>query len=120
MRKGFHPDWKSYVFNYGRNEVRALTERNIACRKKYLISILLVVVAVMGFVIYHQIPKEEEEFTADSFKEYIYKGATSQVFNDKINIQQIELDNPTMVKLKGDRAPQRQGLNEFRYVQLFL
>jgi len=22
-RKGYHPDWKSYIFNYGRNEVRA-------------------------------------------------------------------------------------------------
>lgn len=22
-RKGFHPDWQSYIFNYGRNEVRA-------------------------------------------------------------------------------------------------
>jgi len=22
MRKGFHPDWQSYIFNYGRNEVR--------------------------------------------------------------------------------------------------
>ncbi|MGH7545418.1 MAG: 1,4-alpha-glucan branching protein GlgB [Gemmatimonadota bacterium] len=22
-RKGFHPDWKSFIFNYGRNEVRA-------------------------------------------------------------------------------------------------
>lgn len=22
MRKGFHPDWSSYIFNYGRNEVR--------------------------------------------------------------------------------------------------
>jgi len=22
MRKGFHPDWKSYIFNYGRGEVR--------------------------------------------------------------------------------------------------
>ena len=23
MRMGFHPDWKSYIFNYGRNEVRS-------------------------------------------------------------------------------------------------
>jgi 1,4-alpha-glucan branching enzyme len=23
MRKGFHPDWNSYIFNYGRHEVRA-------------------------------------------------------------------------------------------------
>jgi len=22
MRKGFHPDWKSFIFNYGRNEIR--------------------------------------------------------------------------------------------------
>jgi 1,4-alpha-glucan branching enzyme len=22
MRKGFHPDWSSYIFNYGRNEIR--------------------------------------------------------------------------------------------------
>src|SRR5258706_9099005 len=22
-RQGFHPDWKSYVFNYGRHEVRS-------------------------------------------------------------------------------------------------
>ena len=22
-RQGYHPDWKSYIFNYGRNEVRA-------------------------------------------------------------------------------------------------
>ncbi|HEX8814554.1 MAG TPA: 1,4-alpha-glucan branching protein GlgB [Terriglobales bacterium] len=23
MRQGFHPDWKTYIFNYGRNEVRS-------------------------------------------------------------------------------------------------
>ena len=23
LRQGFHPDWKSYIFNYGRNEVRS-------------------------------------------------------------------------------------------------
>jgi 1,4-alpha-glucan branching enzyme len=28
MRKGYHPDWKSYIFNYGRNEVRAFLISN--------------------------------------------------------------------------------------------
>ncbi len=28
MKKGFHPDWKSYIFNYGRNEVRAFLISN--------------------------------------------------------------------------------------------
>ncbi|NGM66760.1 1,4-alpha-glucan branching protein GlgB [Sphingobacterium sp. SGR-19] len=27
-RKGFHPDWKSYIFNYGRNEVRSFLISN--------------------------------------------------------------------------------------------
>src|ERR1700744_2844048 len=27
-RKGFHPDWKSYIFNYGRNEIRAFLISN--------------------------------------------------------------------------------------------
>lgn len=25
-RKGFHPDWKSYIFNYGRNEVKIFSD----------------------------------------------------------------------------------------------
>jgi len=28
LRKGYHPDWKSYIFNYGRNEVRAFLLSN--------------------------------------------------------------------------------------------
>jgi len=28
LQKGFHPDWKSYIFNYGRNEVRAFLISN--------------------------------------------------------------------------------------------
>lgn len=27
-RKGYHPDWKSYIFNYGRNEVRSFLISN--------------------------------------------------------------------------------------------
>ncbi len=30
MRKGYHPDWKSLIFNYGRNEVRAFLISNAA------------------------------------------------------------------------------------------
>ena len=29
-KKGFHPDWNSYIFNYGRNEVRAFLISNAA------------------------------------------------------------------------------------------
>ncbi len=28
LRKGFHPDWKSLIFNYGRNEVRSFLASN--------------------------------------------------------------------------------------------
>lgn len=28
MKKGFHPDWQSYIFNYGRNEVRCFLISN--------------------------------------------------------------------------------------------
>ncbi len=28
IKKGFHPDWKSYIFNYGRNEVRSFLISN--------------------------------------------------------------------------------------------
>src|SRR5699024_280964 len=27
-RKGYHPDWNSYIFNYGRNEVRSFLISN--------------------------------------------------------------------------------------------
>ncbi|WP_428331558.1 hypothetical protein [Mucilaginibacter sp.] len=144
-------------------------------KRKYLIIILLVVIAIIGFVFYNQIPdmkpiynikklvisngneplylksktwgmtydskvivlstNEEEEFTADSTKDYIYDGAsflfykfsndslfiytadkahTPQVFNSKIQIKQIELDNPAMTKLKGDSAFRSRGLTEFK------
>jgi 1,4-alpha-glucan branching enzyme len=35
-KKGYHPDWKSYIFNYGRNEVKAfLTSSAFFWLKKY-------------------------------------------------------------------------------------
>jgi len=42
-RKGFHPDWKSYIFNYGRNEVQAfLMSSAIFWLEKYHIDALRV------------------------------------------------------------------------------
>jgi 1,4-alpha-glucan branching enzyme len=38
-KKGYHPDWKSYIFNYGRNEVKAfLTSSAFFWLKKYHID----------------------------------------------------------------------------------
>jgi len=34
-RKGFHPEWNSYIFNYGRNEVRAFLISNALFWLKY-------------------------------------------------------------------------------------
>jgi hypothetical protein len=149
-------------------------ERSLHMERKYLI-ILLMVVAIIGFAIYNQMPdikpiynikklviskgneplylksetwgmtydskvivlstNEEKAFTADSTKDYIYKGAsflfykfsndslfiytddkanTPQAFNSNLKIKQIELDNPAMMKLKGDSAFKSQGLTEFK------
>jgi 1,4-alpha-glucan branching enzyme len=38
-KKGYHPDWKSYIFNHGRNEVKAfLTSSGLFWLKKYHID----------------------------------------------------------------------------------
>ncbi len=43
MRKGFHPDWKSYIFNYGRNEVKSFLISNaVFLMERYHIDALRV------------------------------------------------------------------------------
>jgi len=66
MRKGFHPDWKSYIFNYDRNEVRSFLISNAMfwIEKYHLDGLRVDAVASM---LYFDFSREEGEYGTNEY-----------------------------------------------------
>ena len=66
MRKGFHPDWKSYIFNYDRNEVRSfLISSALFWIEKYHVDGLRV--DAVASMLYFSFSRSVEESATNEF-----------------------------------------------------
>jgi 1,4-alpha-glucan branching enzyme len=84
-REGYHPDWKSYIFNYGRNEVRAfLISSAMYWLEKYHIDGIRV--DAVASMLYRNYSRKEGEWIPNVFggKENLEAIAFLKRFNEAV------------------------------------
>ncbi|MDF3076210.1 MAG: glycogen branching enzyme [Sphingobacteriaceae bacterium] len=85
-RKGFHPDWKSFIFNFGRNEVRSFLISNaLYCLDKYHIDGLRV--DGVASILYLDYSRNEGEWIPNEYggRENLEAIHFLQDFNDAVH-----------------------------------